>query len=336
MGRMSALHLFRKQYIAGKERSEGSWCSKEAWEEVRNAYNMLPPERQAIFEKEQKANVDHEKSLPRRQQSLMPLVVSTKYSAKTSSNGELGSDIERLETEKANEPPTVAGTNCAAPILTNLLPADFDKLVAATSSLEDLSNETNSCAADFVNSSDTTFWPVEESNVLACLAATQAKGMTLRGACKEFYERCQVIAGPEQNQEEFPASVTIHGMCGALCQLEHSAKERLLYGQIVDALEKTVSFDKPTKVVQSDVLIACLVECGSDKILHYFFITAISGKGGYNKPDAVHVFCKLVSHNGDDDFATRYSIGAEHVLVNIRVSMLLLRLVTSVWLPLCL
>lgn len=100
--------------------------------------------------------------------------------------------------------------------------------------------------------------------------------------------------------------------------------------------KKTVSFDKPTKVVQSDVLIACLVECGSDKILHYFFITAISGKGGYNKPDAVHVFCKLVSHNGDDDFATRYSIGAEHVLVNIRVSMLLLRLVTSVWLPLCL
>ena len=303
---MSALHLFRRQYMQGKhDAPHGPWCSKEAWQEVRCAFDSLPQERKDAFEKERLALVGQNKTLTKKKSEIMPLLVSSKGCPKTTSSlaGE-GSTSEIVKVADASVPSnvlTVAGTSCQAPILSNLLPSDSSDLTNATSSLEDLAKATTKRAAELLESTETTVWPVEESNVLACLTATRAKGMSLQGACKEFSERCQMIAGPESDQVEFPQTVTIHGQCGALCQLEYTVRERLLHGEIVSALQKVASFDKPTKVVQSDMLLVCLVNCGGNITTKYFFLTAVSNKGGYNKPDAVHVLCKLVSQDHRDD-----------------------------------
>lgn len=300
--RLSALHLFRKDYIAGNSQNRQDWFSKGAWEEVRAAFQALQPERREIYERERLNNVEKEKNLRAgsKKQSTQPLLLLQGRQNKSE-------EIVAHETElHSGEEPSVSGIDVSAPVLANLLPADFDELNHATTSLANMSKVTRSYATEQNKSTDATTWPVGESNVLAALATTTAKGVSLKQAGKDFSKKCQMVSGPEPGKDVFPETVIIHGQCGTLCQLDYSTKDRLRHSKVAEALSAAASFDKPTKVVQGDVLLACHIECGLGKLMWYFFITAVSQKGGYNKPDAVHVLCDVVDRRDDaDDFAAR-------------------------------
>lgn len=304
LGKLSALHLFRRDYVAGKKEIDKrtNWVSAEAWNEVRDAFHALPPERKESYEKQRLNHVDREKSLRGvKKQSDQPILLLSSRSSRTQQVAERKSMLMHSGHE-----PLVAGINDAAPILANLLPADFDEMCAATENVEDMSKVTRGYATEQNKSTDTV-WPVGEANVLAAMTVASAKGYTLKQAQKDFTQKCQVVCGPEPGLDTFPTKVMIHGQCGALCQLEHSVHLRLLHQRISDALKQAVSFDKPTKAVQSDVLTACRTDHATiGKMMRYFFITAISDTGGYNKPDAVHVMCNVI-HQRDmaDDLATQ-------------------------------
>lgn len=304
MCRLSALHLFRRDYMAGNSQKRQDWFSKGAWEEVRAAFQALQPERREIYERERLNHVEKEKNLrpSSRKQSAQPLLL---LQGRQNKSEEIVSD--ETELHSGQEPP-ISGINISAPILANLLPADFDELKHATLSLSNMSKASRSYATEQNKSNDATAWPVGESNVLAVLATTTAKRISLKQAGSEFSKKCQVVSGPEPGKDVFPERVIIHGQCGRLCQLDYSTIERLMHSKVVEALSAAASFDKPTKVVQGDVLVACHIECGLGKLVWYFFITSVSQKGGYNKSEAVHVLCDVV-HRRDhaDDFAARCS-----------------------------
>lgn len=297
--RLSAIHLFRRDLVAGQKGT--NWVSRNAWADARDAFNALPPDRQESYETQRLNHVDRERSLRgvSKKQSDQPILL-------LSGSKTLDRQVAERESKHSGHEPLVAGINDAAPILANLLPADFDQLCAATGSLEDMSKATRGYATE-QNKSTETVWPVGEANVLAAMTVAHAKGYSLKQAKKEFTQKCQVVCGPEAGLETFPKTVMIHGQCSALCQLEHSVHLRLLHEKISDALKEAVSFDKPTKVAQSDVLTACRIDHATmGKMMRYFFITAVSDKGGYNKPDAVHVMCDVI-HQRDtaDDLATQ-------------------------------
>lgn len=112
-----------------------------------------------------------------------------------------------------------------------------------------------------------------------------------------------MIAGPEGCAGgAFPDKVQIHGKCGEMCMLETTAFERLLLEKIVKGLATFVSSGTPTKMVQSDILIA-IQTTHSDGMesFKYCFISGISSKGGFNKPDAVHVSCRCLNESTSSD-----------------------------------
>lgn len=308
--RMSPLHYFRRDYIASQQcAGPKNWFSTESWEEVRAAYNALSVERKQRYERERAYNLEKarcegtaaNKSTNKRSQPLLLLGSNRPLAQQTQQQ----QDAAVVQSGPAGIEPMVSGLNHPASVLANLLPGDFDKLKSASGNLVDMSRATRLCASEHLKSGDATVWPVEASNVLASLVTIRAKGLTLNDAHKDFCNRCQIIAGPRAGEPEFPKSVFIHGQCGTLCQLEYSTLDRLRHVKVVDALSEAVAFNKPTKVVQDDVLIACCAECGDQKIMHYFFMTAISNKGGYSKADSVQIFCKVVDRRSDDDYAAR-------------------------------
>ena len=151
-----------------------------------------------------------------------------------------------------------------------------------------------------------TVWPVEEWNALATLAGTRASGKTLVQASNEFSDKSQVIAGSREGEPEFPNKVTIHGKCGVLCQSEFSARERMMHGKVCDALAELVSFDKPTRVVQKDILVSCRIEHTDGEVMRYFFMISISKKGGFNKAGSVQVQCSVIHQRSNDVYASEF------------------------------
>ena len=299
-GRLSTLHLFRRDYIAGQPNRQ--WISKDGWAEVRAAFSTLSADRKAMYDREKQQNVEKEKHMREsvKKQSDEPILV-----VQPGGRGARGDTIQTRDDRKQQHlgiEPKVSGLNRSAHVLANLLPSDSEELKDTTTDLQKMSRQTRSYATECNSSGGTNVWPVGETNVLSSLASSRAKGLTLQQATKSFADKCQVIAGPGPDEAPFPRSITIHGKCGALCQLEHSTLERLLHGKITDALQQSVAFDKPTKVVQADVLIAAGIDCGGNRVMKYFFATSVSNKGGYNKPDAVHVMCHVVRAN--DELAT--------------------------------
>lgn len=309
--RLSALHLFRRDYIAGFQSTnteKRNWFSADAWREVREVFASLPRERQQCYERERDHILERERCLPKPQkknESTSVLLLATRRPASSQAQTEVQVPSQHLGCDE----PLVSGINASAPVLGNLMPGDREKLQRATQDLDSLSRVSRGCARECIESGDTTVWPVDESQILASLVSLRAKGKTLSNAASEFSDRCQTVAGPDPSQPAFPKTVEIHGQCGTLCQLEYSTADRLQHGQIVSALQQACSFDKPTKAVQADVLIAACVEGGGSKTLTYFFMTAISGKGGYIKPDSVQILCKVLSRRSGDDFETGIMFG---------------------------
>ena len=304
---LSALHLFRKDYIASQPKNSKDWFSKQAWSEVQQAFDELPEHRVLHYRNQKTLNVLKEHGERNQGYSTMLLMSSTNKTP--SSNLCLGPSTNcenRVSLNQNQEHCRVEGTNHDASILANLLPADPDKLREATNSVADMACASTNVASEHLTSTDATIWPVGETNVLAHLVATRSRGVTLSNAMKDFNRRCQIIAGKPTASPSFPEKVVIHGKCGSLCQLEFSAVERLIHGKVCEALARLVSFDKPTKVVQQDVLVAsrCEYDDGSSYV-QYFFMTSVSNKGGFNKADSVQVLCTVVDRRSDDDYVSR-------------------------------
>ena len=307
---LSALHLFRKDYIASQPQKSKDWCSKQAWSEARQAFHELPEQRVLHYRNQQTLNALKEKGERNQGYSTVLLMSSSNKTPQSNLGLELPTNSEnRVALNQNEEHCRVEGINDDAPILANLLPADPDKLREATHSIANMARASANGAIEHVTSTDATIWPVGETNVLAHLVATRSKGVTLSNAMKEFTQRCQVIAGEPTANPSFPQKVLIHGKCGSL---EFTAVERLLHSKICEALEQLVSFDKPTKVVQHDVLVAsrCEYDDGSS-FVQYFFMTSVSNKGGFNKADSVQVLCKVVDRRSDDDYVSR--LNRDHV-----------------------
>ena len=305
--RLSALHLFRRDYMTQKVQPElsESWFSKEAWGEVREAFGNLPLERREGYEKQRLAHIDRERCLRPITNQTRPSNSGILLIGNGKKPQQATCDAVTLAGEQNQLGTLIPDTKCPAPILANLLPPDFEKMKHATTNIDNCLQETLKHGREYVGAGHTAAWPVEESNVLTALAGVRGKGMTLHDAHRDFSSKCNMVAGPTTGQQEFPNSIMIHGKCGVLCQLEHLPSQRVLHRKIADGLQRTVDFDKPTRVVQDDVLIACKAEYKDRKKMYYMFMTSVSGKGGFHKPDCVQILLKVVSQCcDDDDYAT--------------------------------
>ena len=301
--RLSALHLFRRDYMTQKVQPDSaeSWVSKEAWDEVRQAFCNLPLERRESYEKQRLAHIDRERCLRPITNQTRPSDSGILLLGNGKKPQQATHDLVTLADEQNQLRPLIPDTKCPAPILANLLPSDFDKMKHATNNIDNCLQETLKQAREHVGADHTVAWPVQESNVLSALAGVRGKGMTLRDAHKDFASKCNMVAGPATGQQESPNTILIHGKCGTLCQLEHLPSQRVLHRKIANGLQEAVSFDKPTRVVQDDVLIACKAEYKDRITMYYMFLTSVSGKGGYHKPDCVQILLEVVSRRSDDD-----------------------------------
>lgn len=312
MARMSALHLFRRDYIAGQPKGK-DWFSAAGWAEVKQAFQALSLERRELYESQRQHLVERERHLQRahpQSRDCGILLLSSKPTVSGMSTSQLCKP-EGMDDMDLCALPCCRGTGHSAPLLANLLPGELQEVDKAAKSAQAFLVATEKHAAQ---QTDQTAWPLDESNVLSTLATTRAKGHSLKEATRDFCRKSQVIAGPKPDQPLFPSTVVIHGKCSGLCQLEHSVQERVAFNKVVQALTDLSSWDKPTKVVQADVLLACSVLGGDGRppTVLYCFLTAVSSKGGYNPADAVYLLCDVCSGSPDGTdgcYESRLSLG---------------------------
>lgn len=308
-GKLTPLHLFRKDYMMQHKASRSNWMSREAWAEIKDAFGRLEPavcrryDAQCVLNRDKSQHSRQLRSLqPEPQRLLDDVVIGSVNGVAVPPHGVVAS---------ANPASLQPGENMVEalgkprPIFGDLLPPDFDALNQAAESVESLQSAERTTISN-TSLQQEVHWPVEESNVLASLVGAHATHSNLARAGKEFTKRSQVIAGPD-GTSVFPNKVEIHGKCGQLCLLETTMAERTLFDKIVSGLAAMVSSGTPIKMVQADILLAVVsTHCNNSKSVQYFYVSGISCKGGYQKPDAVHISCRVLNRSSDD-FETKTS-----------------------------
>ena len=274
----SPLLLFRQSYIASQKKSESvrNWVAKEAWEDVKRAFNLLSDDQKQHYEKMASA-LNKQRFLSKNKSKLKQQLKPKEIN-----------DLDRQPTEQtalANlELPAVFNGCLCCPD-----PAALKDHMASVDGLfGHMADEFRKCAG----SQQLNPWPVEESNVLATLVSLKGRGMNCKDAVKHYSTVTGFFAGPKPGDEPFPNKVTYHQSCRGVCVNQHGFTAVQFQTKVIDSLHKMARtlFKKPSDLIREDMLLG--FESSSTNVItrtKYFLVSAVAFRGGVQKPAESYV-----------------------------------------------
>ena len=270
----SALSCYRKQFIATKRLGgvRRDWMTQEAWAEVRNSFLALPAQERYHYQ-QLAASLNSKRFFQRRKGADHRMVTAGGIT-----------DVQK------DEPVTVALRN-QPPSFNMLLSAESD-IDFTTASISDLTSHLQSRLIKLGSAKELDQYPITEANVLASLLSLRCRGIQMKTAVKHLSRTCQFLAGPKNDEDEFPQKVLYHRNCQGVCCNCYEFIFLKLQTELVDQLHRWArTYKKPSDLVRQDVLLAFDIFLEDDVYSEFYLVTAVSFRGGVQLP--VECYTKL-------------------------------------------
>lgn len=122
--------------------------------------------------------------------------------------------------------------------------------------------------------------------------------MHVKDVITHLSKTCQHIAGPKDSNDVFPAKVEYQRHCQGVCASRHGFAFVQLQNNLVQALHDVAKrYQKPSQVVQDDILFRMEVVAGGTSHVEHYLVTAVAFGGGPRKPIESYVKLDLVEND---------------------------------------
>eukprot|EP00435_Cladocopium_sp_Y103_P028137 s2217_g7.t1 len=282
---LSALELYRKHYLELRSRSEKiNPCSKEIWNDVRQAFAELSPEERSLYEK---------MSQDSKQQALSQRVLK-KHEKKSAA---VAATSEDAPSQPAALVPATGGNYG---VHLQILPVkELGQFLSTTdASGEALSSIVEQHARKTEGKISAHDFPIGESTLDEVWRSQVASGLTGKAASKTFQRQAEGIARPEDQRDTFPQRVLHEGHCGEQCRHFGDPKRIALHCNTLALFTFIVQQTLDLRmggvqaIVEEDVLCRFeVLDTEGGVYRQYAFITGCSARSGTHQP--VQVFACL-------------------------------------------